>query len=1099
MIKHYKLKFMALAMCLVQEGVVALPTEALLVPVHTNALLFQQTVQISGTVKDAEGNPAPGVSLLVVGKGTGTITDENGNFSLSAAKGDVVRVTMIGFASQEFVVGDQLVVDIVMQEDAVGLSEVVVVGYGTQEKVNLSGAVDQVDMKAIESRPISNVAQGLQGLVPNLNIQFNSGAPGAAAQINIRGITSINGGDPLILIDGAQSSAEEMNLLAPQDIATISVVKDASAGAIYGARAAFGVILITTKTGSKGGTNVSYSNNFTWGKPTVMPDKVTDPYVFSRLLETSTDNTPWDNVNYNEQFYQYAKERSDDPSIPGVRVNPSIPSQWEYMGNRDWTRYFLDDYNFSQNHDLAISGASENNKVRYYLSGGYNRQNSPLTLANDFYDRYSLRAKVDYELAKWIKVGNNTSMSNALRETPTRFSMYNVYNYFPTAYNINPDGTWANSSVGRAAAQIVDGGETTERMNWLQTQFTTELSFFDQLLKVNADYTYRRISSNYNSYRIKYLIGYGPDDVREEGDNAATRSAEFGDYNVLNVFGTLHKKFDRHSATAILGYSQEDYRRELFTVTKTDLISSSFPTIGLATGDASGTEYVDTYALRGAFYRLNYIFDDRYIIEFNGRYDGSSRFPKDKRFGFFPSGSVAWRVDQESFWSNINSVSTFKLRASYGSLGNQSVANYGYIPSMSTFQAGYLIDGSRPFAIYSPALVSPNYSWEKVNTLNVGVDLGFFGERVTAAVDVYTRNTLDMLTLGKELPGILGASEPRQNAADLRTKGWEVSLGYQDEFEVGGSPLNFQTRFILSDSRSEITRFDNPNGSILQYYKGMELGEIWGLQSDGLFQNTEEIAQLDESSIIPWGALQIVPGWPKYRDLDGNGAIEKGYTLDDTKDLTIIGNATPRYQFGADVNMTWKNFDFRMFWQGIGKRDYYPLDYMYFGFYQQPYGTTYAHLTDFYRGESDSDVDRAKHSQAYLDMGLADANHDARFPVLQSWLADANLGTRVDQAMGLAIPQTGHMLNAAYLRLKNLTIGYTLPSAITERIGIGSLRIFASGENVLEFSELREYFDPETTNVNSNTDPTRSIGRSDGNGMTYPFQRSYSFGLNVRF
>lgn len=1055
--------------------------------------------RITGNVKDANGEPLPGVSVRIQGQNQGTTTDISGNFSLTVDEGAVLHFSMVGFQPLDIAVTSEDAYNITLQEDAESLSEVVVVGYGTQKKVNLSGAVDHVDIKALESRPISNVSQGLQGMVPNLNIRFNSGAPGEAADINIRGMTSINGGGPLILIDGVQSSSAELNLIAPHDIGSISVIKDASAAAIYGARAAFGVILITTKSGSVAGTSVSYSNNFTWNTPTVMADKVTDPYIFSRVLETSTDNTPWDNVNYSEQFYQYARERSNDPSVPGVRINPSAPGQWEYMGNRDWTRYFFDDFNFTHNHDLAISGVSENNKVRYYLSTGYNRQNSPLTLADDFQDRYNLRSKVDYAVTDWLKLGNNTMMTNTLRKTPTQLDVFDIYNFFPTAYNINPDGSWANSSVGIAAAQIVDGGETTNKLEAFQSQFTGELSFWKRLLTVNADYTYRRTSENYNAYQTRYLIGYGPEDIREEGSNSALRQAVFDYYNVFNIYGTLKKDIGHHSVSVILGFNQEDYRRENFEVSRTGLISSSFPTIGLATGEASGTEVIDTYALRGAFYRVNYIYKDRYIFELNGRYDGSSRFPKDKRFGFFPSGSMAWRVDQESFMESLRStVNNFKLRASYGSLGNQNVPYYGYIPSMSTYQSNYLIGGSIPFSIYSPDLVSTNYTWEVVNTLNFGVDLGLLKDKFSVVFDVYTRNTLDMLTLGRQLPSLLGASEPMENAADLRTKGWELSLGYRDNFTVGGSPFAFDTRFVLSDSRSHITRFDNPNNSILQYYEGMALGEIWGLRSNGLFSSTDEIAQLDQTSIIPWGALSIVSGWPKYQDLDGNGAIEKGYSLDDTKDLSIIGNSTPRFLFGLDINTSWKNIDFRMFWQGVGKRDYYPVDYLYWGHYQQPYGNTYGHLLDFYRADSEGETERARHSQSYLDAGLADQNLNARFPILQSWLADANLGTRIDDAMGLAIPQTGYMLNAAYLRLKNLTIGYTLPTNVTRRVGISRLRIFASADNVLEFSELKSYFDPETTNANINTDPTTGIGRT-GNGMIYPFQRSYSFGMNLVF
>jgi len=1064
----------------------------------------QSEKAISGIVKSSDGELLPGVSISIDGKASSTSTKADGTFSLNAKVGDVLHFTAVGYVSKEVAITTANFYEVVLEQTAQNLSAVVVVGYGTQKKVNLSGAVDQVRAKELQNRPIANVAQGLQGMVPNLNIRFTSGAPGQTPYINIRGITSINGGDPLIMIDGVQNTPAELNLLAPQDIESMSVIKDASAAAIYGARAAFGVILITTKTGASAKAVVNYSNNFSINKPTVIPKMVTDPYVFSRLLELSTDNTPWDNVNYTDQYYEYAKARSDDPSIPGVRVNPTDPTQWEYMGNRDWTRYFFNDYTFNQNHDLSISGSSENNKIRYYLSGGYNRQNSALALTNDYFDRYSLRAKVDYSVRKWLKVGNNTFYTNSNRRQPTQFDPWSVYTYFPTAWDKNPDGTWANTSVGQASARAVDGGVSTNKQGVIQSTFTGEASFWDKLFTINTDYTFRNTSANINSYQTAYKVGYGPDDVRELGTNSAERDANFINYRVFNIYGTLSKKFSAHAISAVLGYSQETYRSEYFWVNRGNLISASFPTIGLATGILNGSENINTYALKGVFGRLNYIFDDKYIVEFNGRYDGSSRFPKDKRFGFFPSASAAWRVDRESFMQPLKGVvDNLKLRASYGSLGNQALGDsyfgyYGYVPNMATSTSGYLIGDARPLVINPPPLVSSNYTWETVNTTNFGIDLGMFKNRFTLSFDMYKRNTLDMLTGGKELPDVLGAAEPNENAADLQTKGWELSVGYQNMFSVGNSPLSFNARFILSDSKTKITRFDNPTGSITQYYKGMNLGEIWGLESDGLFQNQAEIDKLDESAIIPWDALAIVPGWPKYIDQDGNGKIEKGYTLGNTKDLKIIGNSTPRYQIGLDLNANWKNFDVRVFFQGVLKRDYYPLDYLYFGFYQQPYGNIYEHMLDFYRPADDSPTDLDKRSQSYINMGLANANHDAKFPVLQAWMADANLGTRIDDAMGLAIPQTRYLLNAAYLRIKNVGIGYTLPRTLTERIGISGLRIYASGENIFEWSAVKNFFDPETTNANINANPRTGVGRV-GNGMTYPFQRSYSAGINLTF
>ncbi|MGB3617331.1 MAG: TonB-dependent receptor plug domain-containing protein, partial [Catalinimonas sp.] len=400
---------------------------------------------LTGTVQDTGGEPLAGVSVLEKGTTRGTITDVNGRFRfIPTDEAEALVFSFVGFMTQELPLDGRAQFDVTLEEDVMQLQDVVVVGFGTQKRANLSGAVDQVDARVLESRPISNVAQGLQGLVPNLNVQFNSGAPGQAADINVRGITSINGGGPLILIDGVPSTADDLNRIAPQDVATMSVIKDASAAAIYGARAAFGVVLIETKQGEQAGVRISYANNLTWNRPTVIPDRITDPYIFSRVLETATDNTPWDNVNYSDQFYEYARRRSDDPSVPGVRVNPTDPTQWEYMGDRDWTQYFLQDYNFTHNHDLSVSGANPEQTVRYFLSGNYNRQNSALTLRDDFFDRYGFRSRVSYEATPWLRLGNNTFYTKTLRDAPSRFSLFDAYNFFPTEWDRNPDGTWAN-------------------------------------------------------------------------------------------------------------------------------------------------------------------------------------------------------------------------------------------------------------------------------------------------------------------------------------------------------------------------------------------------------------------------------------------------------------------------------------------------------------------------------------------------------------------------------------------------------------------------------------------------------------------------------
>jgi len=1059
-----------------------------------------QSRRVQGQITDANGVPLFGVTVFEKGTvNNGVVSSEDGTYSITVAGSEsVLLFSSIGFVNQETTVGNRSTINIILEEDFTTLEEVVVVGYGTEKKVNLSGAVDQVNAAQLEKRPISNITQGLQGVVPNLNIMSNSGAPGASANINIRGITSINGGSPLILIDGVPSSTTELNRIAPQDVESISIIKDASAAAIYGARAAFGVVLITTKNGD-GKVKVNYTGYVSFNRPTVTPNKITDPYIYSRLLETSTDNTPWDNINFSDEYYAWAKQRSEDPSTPGVRVNPNDASLWDYMGDRDWTNYFLKDNTVSSNHQLSISGGQQN--VNYLLSASYSRDNGVMRLAEDYFDRYTVRSKVNFKPTPWLTVGNNTYLTTTERKQPSYFDLSSIYNLHPTDWNLNPDGTWANSGAGVIGAQLTQGGESITEYSSLQSQFTTQVDLIKDKLTWNNDFTFRRGRQDWNWYRTKYQIGYGPGDVREQGDNRAYRSNAIENYYVFNSYMKFNQTFGNdHDLSVTAGFNQEHNRYNSFSAERLNVISASLPTIALATGDQYVDEAISEWAVRGLFYRLNYIFKDRYIVEFNGRYDGSSKFPSDQRWGFFPSASVAWRVDEENFMSGMTDVfSQLKLRASIGSLGNQAIGPYDYIATMSAYQGNYLIGGSLPLEISAPPLVSGNFTWEKVITTNFGVDMAFLDNKLTASFDIYRRDTKDMLTLGKELPDVLGATEPRENAADLKTNGWELSLGYQGETMLGGKPLTFNVTGILSDSRTYITRFDNPTGSITQYYEGMELGQIWGLINDGFFENTDQISDLDESSIIPWGALSIVPGWMRYKDLDGNGVIEKGLTLDDTKDLTVIGNQAPRYSFGLNFGANWNGFDISGLVQGIGQRDYYPQDYLYWGFYQQPYAGGYAHLFDFYRGTTETGADRDRHSQSYIDAGLADQNLDAKYPHLQSWLADRNLGERIDEAQGLAIPQTDYMLSAAYVRLKNLTIGYTLPESLTQGLGIANLRVYVSGENLAEWSELKDFFDPEAVNDAIQYNPAVSQSRSVGKGYSYPFQRRYVVGLNIGF
>ena len=1056
---------------------------------------FAQNINLKGTVTESETKgPVPAVNVHVKGTLKGISTNSNGQYTLENVSPQAIVVfSYIGYKEQEIQLNGQTQLNVVLAPDYGNLDEVVVVGFGTKKKINIAGAVDQISGKQLESRPVANVMQALQGLSPGLNITYPGGAPGTVPNINIRGFTSINGGSPLIVIDGIPSTSnDDMLRLTPSDITSFTVLRDAASSAIYGARAAFGVILITTKKGESGHQTVSYNTFSSWGRPTVLATPVTDPYIFSRVLETSTDNTPWDYVNYSDEYYKWAKERSDNPSLPDTRVDPTDPTKWAYMGNNDWYKYFFNSASFSQDHTLSFSGGANINSTpfTYYLSANYNKENGLNKLTDDYWNRYGLRSKLGFSPAKWLKIDNNLNIYETKRAKPGA-NLTDIYYLMPTNVVKNPDGTWGNNAAGRLAATLTDGGSNLQNMFGFQNITSATAIFLNGDLQVNGDASFKRELWKTHIDTKKYKIGYGPNDVREEGGNGSVNEINgYLNNNAYNLYTTYKKTLGDHAFSALLGYNQEDYSYPVTDAYRDMLLSSSLPYIGLTSGTALIGSSYEAYASKSVFSRLNYTFKDRYILEATGRYDGSSRFPTSRRWGFFPSASAAWIASSEDFFKPITAVaSTFKVRASYGSLGNQNASlndkyarDFGYLQALPTGSSPYLIDGSKQQVITSaPGLsVDPQtYTWEKVSTINAGTDIGFFKDKILITYDYYVRNTTGMLTAGEELPAVLGTTVPRQNAADLRTKGWELSVTYRDRFNLASKPFNFETKLFLSDSRAVITKFKNDQNLFSSNYRvGQEIGEIWGLENDGVFQNAAEIAALDETSIIPWGALSIVPGWPKYKDLNGDGKIEQGRSANDPKDLKVIGNSQDHYTIGANLNMDWNGFDLSVFLQGVLKRDYYPHNYLFWGPYQQPYANVYPWNLDYYRATADSPEQRARHSASYLAAGLADANTDSRYPVLQSWLADANYGS------GLDIPQTAYLLNGAYLRIKNVAVGYTLPAQISKKLKLNRLRLYISVDNLYEFSSIKKYIDPEAVNQGASA-------------MAYPFMRKYAIGLNL--
>lgn len=1025
---------------------------------------------VRGNVTDEEGNPLPGVNVLVKGTSQGTVTDIDGNFSIDEQNEQNVLVfSFVGYVSKEIQIGQQNTINVQLATDAKSLNEVVVVGYGTQKKVNLTGSVEHVSSEVIEERPITNLAQGLQGVVPNLNITFPSGQPGQGAQYNIRGITSINGGEPLILIDGIPG---DPNLINPKDIASVSVLKDAASAAIYGARAAYGVILITTKSPEKGKIQVQYSANFATKTPTVLPQAVTDTYTSMSLYNDAYRGYSGQDVLTAEEL-EYAKQRSENPSLPAVVVEEnSSGKEYKYFGNTDWFDEMYQNNSSQMQHNVAISGGDE--KLSYYLSGSYFNQQGSFKYNPDVYKRYNFRAKLNAQLNDWLSIYDNVMYNRANYDFPTFWgNSVDIWRYvviLGSAQGVpqNPDGSW--TFEGFPIGFLRDGGRGFQKDNLLQNTLGFNMSFLDDHWRINGNYTYQNDGYNQNEHYKPIEYSSTPDVISERGISRVVETNTDNYYHVFNVFTEYENQLNNHYYKGMIGFNQELRTFSRSIASRNNLISD-LSSLNLATGDRDVAGSASEWALRGIFYRINYSFDDRYLLEFNGRYDGTSRFPQADRFGFFPSVSAGWRISEEEFFAGISpKIQNFKLRASYGVLGNQQIQSnnaggdfYPYVPRMNTFSPSVIVNGERLFAIGAPGLVSSKLTWEKATTLDFGLDLTLWNQ-LEFTYDWYQRKTTDMLTQSKALPAVLGTQEPQENAADLRTRGWEVSLKWNNATDLLGKDFSYNLGLVLSDYRAEITRFDNPNNYLGDYYEGQRFGEIWGYQTEGFFQSEEEIKNHADQTEVFRFPNNIAVGDLKFADRNGDGKISMGdNTLENPGDRYVIGNTTPRFSYGLNGGFNWNNLTFSFFFQGIGQRDYYPggEEAYFWSVYNRYYNTALEHLVGNY---------------------WTPENQDAYFPRLKAYIA-------LVDGKELSAPQTRYLQDASYLRLKNITLGYTLPVSFTSRFGIDRFRVYFSGENLWEHTNLIMPVDPESILTN----------HSWGDGQTYPFQRTYSLGLDITF
>lgn len=1058
----------------------------LLLPAVFTPVNAADPVLVKGRVTDGNGQPLPGVTVVAKGTSAGAVTNAAGEYQLKIPEGTTVLVfKFLGMQEQEIELKNRTLVNVVMAASMQNLDAAVVVGYGTQKKANLTGAVSTISSKVLETRPVSNVAQALQGVSPGLNIT-QSGAMGGSMEnrpsINIRGVGTIGQGSdaaPLVLIDGMEG---DLNAVNPQDIDNISVLKDAAASSIYGSRAPFGVILITTKQGKAGKTTINAGANYRSSSPVLLPHTM-DSYTFATYFNDASVNSG-QGVYFTPARMQRIRDFMDGKIKTTIIPRPGQPNIWAdgyYEGNDnvDWYRALYKPTSPAQEYSLSASGGKEN--ITYFISGGYLDQIGFMRFGSDKFRRYNITARINAKLSEWASLSFIQRFSREEFERPSY--MTNTLNDivarqgWPMLPLYDNNGFLYDSPS--PALQMRDGGASDKQYDANSQQLKLTITPLRDW-KIFADLNYRTDNQFYH-WELKPVFNHdvagNPYVYRTE--NHVHEEAGRTNYLNTNLYTEYFKKFGQHNFKILVGMQTEQTKARWFSAQRNGLIVSQLPVLDITSGNDPNGKPVppvvggntNKWATQGYFSRLNYDYNGKYLLEANLRYDGSSRFRSDMRWMYSPSVSAGWNLDREKFWRPLEKyVNQFKLRASVGELGNQNTKDwyptYLAVPTGNA-DGSWLINGQRPNTATAPGLITSSLSWEKVRTWNFGMDAAFLQNRLTLTVEHYSRLTLNMIGPAPELPVILGTDVPKANNTDLQTKGWEVELNWRDQLKNG---LDYYLRFTMSDSRTKITRYPNPTGSLSTYIDGKMvgtfitghmMGEIWGYQTIGIAKTQQQMD--DHLKSLPNGAQNALgSNWKAgdlmFADVNGDGKISSGSNTEgDHGDLILIGNNTPRFLIGADFGANWKGIDFRAFFQGVMKRDYFQNSYQFWGASTGIYSSAgLTEHTDYFR-------DDPKHV-----LGL---NLDSYYP--RPLISGKN-----------QVVQTRYLQNAAYVRMKNLQIGYTLPAGLTRRAGIQKLRIYASGENLFTITKMATMFDPETVDGGSG-------------GSAYPLFKVYALGLNI--
>ncbi len=1066
--------------------------------IHSNVLNAQNHqgvatgIIISGKVVDVAGEPLAGATIIEENTNKTVIADFDGNFTIkNIPEKGTLNVFMLGFTNASIKYSGSKLLLIEMKESLQSLDEAVVVGYSTQVKANLSGAVEQISGTQFTNRPVTNLSRGLQGLIPNLNITMYDGNPSRSPGFNVRGATSIgSGGAALVLVDGVEGDA---NMINPNDIESISVLKDASSAAVYGSRGTYGVILITTKKfAERGKTVVNYSGNYIINKRVVTPELVTDGYTWANLFNRS--HYAWynayptsinSNFPFSQEYLSELKKRSENQSLSKIDINPAN-GRYVYYDSHDWLKDLYKDNNGATEQNISIAHSSEKGSI--YFSGRYFDQDGIYRYNSDNYKTYNFRLKSSVKIREWLEISDNLEYSNMEYKEPLYYGGYGFTSEismgwsmraFPVSPMLNPNGTITEMGARSIGDLYYGKNKAISKKDNIRNTISFSADIVSGLLSLKGDYTFAKSFSKKRRYYSPVPYSNIPDAVIWLGDSKIYDHRTETNYNGVNIYTNLSFNKGGNYLKVLAGLNGEKSDYSYFEVSRDKLLYPDNPGFSLSDGNNYSTiDNISDWSTIGIFARVNYDYKSRYLVELNGRYDASSKFPSTQRWGFFPSVSGAWRVTEEPFWKVSKDVlSQLKFRFSWGSLGNGNIKPYSYMESMPVYRSTRIINGVYPTATNNPSVIPDGLTWEVATTTNFGLDISTLSNRLNITMDGYKRKTTDMFTVGPTLPDIFGAEVPKGNYADIVTKGWEVSLEWKDSKK--NRPFNYGIKLFMADNISEITRYYNPTKSLNDYYEGMVVGEIWGFVTEGLFKDQADIDSHPSQSLFRSNNTAVMrPGDIKFKKLDNTrDYISTGSnTVDDPGDRKIIGNTSPRYTYGVNLNVDWKNLSLSMFIQGVGKRDWYPPSesYYFWGQYNRPY----------------SPIPTQMLGNIY-DEDPSAPNPDAYFPRYSGLTAQNSAGLLRQQ-------QTRYLQNAAYCRLKNITLSYTIPENLIKSAGIDKVTLYITGQNLFTLSGLSAHaanIDPET--IESINPDTGTSAFGGGNG--YPITKSLTLGLNIKF